>query len=383
VRRADNAAAVGLLVVASVAAFHVHRTVPWIPPGYVLALITLPFAAWWLARRTSWPGTWRFSGAAVVVVAVVALLPVPWMKMNLDRPPGTAWRLDGRLVINGVTADPPGSWYWLTAGRPPIVAEVVRSWIFSDDRAPANMHNGPRAHRPAIAEPAAAAVGLRRAGRRVEMGVTVEVTHPKAAHLPDHAVVAMLNGRELVSRTVWERAVDALDDRNTITTADGARYEFAGAVIPFSRVDVIDTAPNDLHVTVGGRLAQTLPGSWFRDLALGRSHGLMVALVSYVFASGDDLATGRAIAGTGTIRADGTVGPIGGLRSKATAARHVGADVLLYPAAQRAHLDGFRPGSMRLCAVDTLDDAIAALATRGDTARSPVSSARPASNQCS
>ena len=37
--------------------------------------------------------------------------------------------------------------------------------------------------------------------------------------------------------------------------------------MPFGRVDVIDTAPDDLDVTVGSRLAQTMPGSWFRDLA--------------------------------------------------------------------------------------------------------------------
>jgi PDZ domain-containing secreted protein len=306
------------------------------------------------------------------------------MKMELDQPPGTAWRLDGWLVIDGVTVDPPGSWYWLTAGRPPIVAEVVRSWFFDDDRAPASMRNGRRALRPAVAEPAAAAVGLRRAGRPVEMGVTVEVGLPRAAHLPDRAVVTMMNGRALTSRTVWESVVETLGDRNTITTANGARYEFAGAVLPFDRVDVIDITPRDLDVTVGGRLAQTVPGQWFRGLALGRSHGLMVALVSYVFASGDDLAAGRTIAGTGTIRADGAVGPVGGLRAKATAARHVGADVLLYPAAQRALLDGFRAGSMRVCAVTTLEEAIAALATSNDAVRSPARSARPPSSiRCS
>ena len=151
-------------------------------------------------------------------------------------------------------------------------------------------------------------------------------------------------------------------DRNTLTTADGDRYEFAGPRLPFRRVDVLDVPSDHLDVAVGGRLARTWPGSWFRDLALGSSHGLMVALVSYGYGSGEDLADGRAIAGTGTIRGDGSVGSIGGLWAKATAAREIGADVLLFPAQQASQLDGFDPGAMRLLPVASLDEAIDALA---------------------
>jgi hypothetical protein len=340
----------------------VHRRFPWIPWPYLGALVGLPVVAWRFASRRSSRPALRWSVPALALVAFVALLPVPWMKAELDNPPGTAWQLDGRLEIDGTTVDPPGTWYWLTAGRPPLVAEVVQSWLTHSPSPPLNLRDGRRALRPAVSEPAAAAVGLRAAGWPVELGVVIEVSDPIEASLPARTVIAVLNGLNLTSREVWDHAVVGLDDDlNTFTTRGGETFEFSGRVIPFRRVDVIDAPRGSLDVSVGGRLARTLPGAWFRNLAVGSSHGLMVALVSYVYASGDDLAAGRKIAGTGRIRGDGVVGSIGDLRSKAVAARDVGADVLLFPAHQAESLDGFDPGEMQLLPVATLADAIAAL----------------------
>jgi Lon protease (S16) C-terminal proteolytic domain len=353
---------VGLGVLAAVL---VHRRFPWIPLPYLLALVGLPAVAVVIARHAALPRPVRWGVPTVAALLFVALCPVPWMKAQLDRPPGSAWRLDDRLVINGTTIDPPGTWYWLTAGRPPMVAEVVASWLTHDADAPTSMHDGRRALRPAVTEPAAAAVGLRKAGWPVDFGVIVEVSDPIAIGLPDRAMVAAINGKDVTTRSSWDLAVAAMGDHNSVTTTDGDHYEFAGTRLPFRRVDVIDVAAAGLDVAVGGRLARTWAGSWFRDLALGSSHGLMVALVSYVYGSGEDLAAGRAIAGTGTIRGDGSVGSIGGLWAKATAARRIGADVLLFPAHQEAQLDGFDPGGMALIPVASLDEAITALEAGG------------------
>jgi hypothetical protein len=171
----------------------------------------------------------------------------------------------------------------------------------------------------------------------------------------------MINGLPLTTRETWVQAVDGLRDVNTFTTIGGDSFEFTGPRIPFRRVDVIDAPTDGFEAAVGGRWANTLVGSWYRDLALGSSHGLVIALASYVYGSGVDLAGGRTIAATGRIRGDGSVGAIGGLRAKATAAREVGADVLLFPVQQTMQLDGFDPGSMQLLPVASLDEAIAAL----------------------
>jgi hypothetical protein len=358
--RGRRAAGFVLLAVATVGAAVVQRRLPWIPSPYLAALVVVPVAGWRIVRARQLGSAWRALGAIVASATFAALLPVPWLQADLADPPGSAWRLDGRLEIDGEVIDPPGSWYWLTVGRPPIVAEVAWSWL-TDESAPATMHGGRRAKRPSIVEPAAAAVGLMRAGRAVELRLLVEATDPQVDGLPSRAVLATLNGTALSTREVWEHVVADLRERNMFTTVAGDAYEFSGASLPFGRIDVIDVPTDALDVAVGGRFARSLPGAWYRDLSLGASHGLMVALMTYAHAAGEDLAGGRTIAGTGTIRSNGTVGPITGLRAKASAARHVGADVLLFPADLAGQLAGFDPGDMALVPVRTLDEAIDAL----------------------
>ena len=363
--RLETAVVATVLMVAACGAALVHRQIPWISAVYLGALLSGPAALWWLVRWANWPRRWSRLAVALVTIAIVALLPVPWMRVPPDRAPGTAWRLDGRLVIDGVVIDPPGAWYWLTAGRPPIVAELVRGWLV-DDEVAMSMLDGRRASRPAVVEPAAAAAGLRRAGWPVSMGLTVEVSDPVSDHLPKRAVVDTLNGHIVSTRASWDAATAALSERNRFTDAHGLTYEFAGNQLPYRRADLIDTPRGAFEVAIGGRLARTVPGSWMRQLSLGSSHGLIVALVSYAYASGDDLAAGRTIAATGKIRGDGSVGSIGGLEAKAAAARDIGADVLVFPAAQHALLQGFDPGAMQLCPVSSLNEAIDAL-TRSAT----------------
>src|SRR5690606_21344120 len=116
----------------------------------------LPAIGWRTLVWKAAPRSVRWSVPPAVAVAFVALLPVPWMTASLADPPGSAWRLDGRVSINGDRVDPPGNWYWLTVGRPPIVAELVRGWIGRDPAGPpTSLVAGRRATRPAFSEPAA------------------------------------------------------------------------------------------------------------------------------------------------------------------------------------------------------------------------------------
>ncbi|WP_162941937.1 hypothetical protein [Desertimonas flava] len=280
-----------LLAASTTGAVALRRQLPWIPVAYLTVVIGAGTALWRFARWHSASRRWvRWPGLSLCGLVLVAMCPIPWLTANLAHPPGSAWRLDGNLTVDGHTVDPPGRWYWLTVGRPPLVAELVLGELFSDHAPAKDLRDGSHKRRPRYSEPAAAAVGLRQ------------------AH------------------------------------ADGA----------IERV-------GEVEAVVGGPWADTPIGRWWRDLGLGRSHGMMVALVTYADAEGIDLAHGRAIAGTGGINADGTVSTISGLVAKATAARRVGADVLLYPAAQSDELSGFAAGTMRLVPVRTLDDAIAAL----------------------
>jgi hypothetical protein len=356
-------AVLGAAVVASALA---RRQAPWISWIYLVALITLGGSIWALARWRPDPA--RRSRFIVMVAAatlLVALLPVPWMTAGLDQPPGTAWRLDGRLHVDGERIDPAGEWYWLTVGRPPLVAEVVAG-VVGIGPGTKSLVGGTVASRPEMNEPAAVAAGLRAAGRAVEFRLVVELSRPTVDGLPGHVEVATLNGIAATTRTDWERAVASLGARNTIVDTDGTSHEFRGRDLPFTRTDLLDVPVAAIDAVIGGRLARTPVGGWFRGLALGRSHGLMVALVTYAHVSGEDLAGGRVIAGTGGVRGDGAVVRIGGLRSKATAAVRLGADVLMVPAEQRHELDGLELGRTTVIAVSHLDEAIEALRHRAD-----------------
>lgn len=96
----------------------------------------------------------------------------------------------------------------------------------------------------------------------------------------------------------------------------------------------------------------------------GPSAGLMFALQAQDLLTDGDLTDGLIIAGTGTLTAEGSVGPIGGIPYKITAAHQAGAQLFLAPAgnyaaaAARARSLGT---TMKVVPVRTLNDAIRAI----------------------
>jgi PDZ domain-containing secreted protein len=299
----------------------------------------------------------------IVLVIVIAILPVPWLMASTSNPPGIAWRIDGRFLFDGEAIDPAGTWYALSAGRPPLVAEVVVSWLDPDVPSPRDLTRGSGFNSPSMAEPAAIAIGLVRAGREIEVTTVVEVSEPTIPGLPDTAQIARLNGQTITSQEEWSDALSHLGRVNELTTSSGAVHTFAGAELPYREV-VTMGFPIDASVSPTGWL-RYIPEDWYRNLTLGRSHGLILALAAYSHASGEDLAGGLVIAGTGAIRIDGTVSAIGGLAAKARAANRAGVDVFVYPASQRcqgeAIGESLREGAMTMYPVKTLDEAIGVL----------------------
>ncbi|MFJ2906783.1 S16 family serine protease [Streptomyces sp. NPDC091279] len=98
----------------------------------------------------------------------------------------------------------------------------------------------------------------------------------------------------------------------------------------------------------------------------GPSAGLMFTLgiidkLDSSGASHGGLTGGRAIAGTGTIADDGTVGAVGGVPLKTMAARRDGATVFLVPKAECADATSELPKGLRLIPVTTLKGAISSL----------------------
>jgi len=310
---------------------------------------------------------------------VVLLLPVPWLHLISEDPPGTVWRLDGRLEIDGEVIDPPGRWSWLAVGRPPLVGELLRDRLLGVDSGATDLRSGPVTRRPTLSEPAAVAVGLRHAGRELPLGVLVEVREPLLEGYPQAGLLDAINDAPLTDRQTWDEVSDgwvqdtgaaggsneagaALEPGLTFRFRGGQRFSAPGPGLPYEQVIVSPTAPDTLSAGITFAAARLIPGDAARNLSLGSSHGLMVALMAYAHGSGHDLAQGRHIAGTGGILGDGTVIRIGGLPAKARAANRSGADVLLVPRSQAALLDEVPLPGTTVVPVASLREAIEWLA---------------------
>jgi len=132
----------------------------------------------------------------------------------------------------------------------------------------------------------------------------------------------------------------------TATVTTGAAAEGGGSALG---VVVLQTpyAPFDVDIEV--------------DDVGGPSAGLMLTLGIIDMVGDTDLTGGAVVAGTGTIDADGAVGPIGGIPLKMVAAREIHAELFLVPADNCAEaVQNAQPG-LEMAKVATLDDALTAL----------------------
>ncbi|CAL4860036.1 S16 family serine protease [Microbacterium sp. MM2322] len=93
----------------------------------------------------------------------------------------------------------------------------------------------------------------------------------------------------------------------------------------------------------------------------GPSAGQMFALGIIDTLTPGELNGGKQVAGTGTIDATGTIGPIGGIRQKLYGAVDAGATYFLAPDKNCDEVVGHIPGDLRVIPVSTLDDSLTAL----------------------
>jgi Lon-like protease len=98
----------------------------------------------------------------------------------------------------------------------------------------------------------------------------------------------------------------------------------------------------------------------------GPSAGLMFSLAIYDTLTEGSMTGGSAVAGTGTINPDGTVGPIGGIDQKIAAAREADADLFLVPADNCDDAYESPQGDMELVRVATMREAVDALEAHAD-----------------
>ncbi len=97
----------------------------------------------------------------------------------------------------------------------------------------------------------------------------------------------------------------------------------------------------------------------------GPSAGLEFALSIVDQLTAGELTGGQKVAVTGTIELDGSVGPVGGIPQKTVTVRRAGASLFLVPKDQVGEAQAKAGEGIEVVGVDTLDEAIQALAARG------------------
>ncbi|MFT3862518.1 PDZ domain-containing protein [Micropruina sp.] len=336
--------------------------------------------------------TWTAAVSAVLFVAlaaVVSLVPVPFVSWSPGATVNLFEAVDGqpRVDIQGVETYPTTGQlrlttvsvtrvdsrltlpeallsYWLSA-REVLPREAVYPAGVSTDEIQAR-----EAQSMDNSQSAAVAAGLRAAGEKVveyPMVQAVSNGSPADGKLKPGDFIVRIDNKVVSTIDAVRRAIQSHEVGQAIVFTVLRDGQQATETVTGVASNTNPTSPVvGINLAVGYSYEPTVV---FRiDAGIGGpSAGLMFALAVYDLVTPADLIAGRAVAGTGTITGDGTVGAIGGIQEKIAGAEAAGATIFLVPA---ANCDDVRELStpVRLVRVETLAQAITALRTLSDPA---------------
>jgi len=207
-----------------------------------------------------------------------------------------------------------------------------------------------------------------------------ELGYDVGAKLSVHSVIdgsaadGVLEEGDLILSADGEEVTDATSLRTVINDGGGAPVELVierdGAQQTVSITPKASTADGQTTWLIGVTLITDYDFPIDVTIQLnnvgGPSAGMMFALGIIDTLTPGELNGGEQVAGTGTITADGTVGPIGGIRQKMWGAVDAGAEWFLAPDANCDEVVGHVPGDLRVFSVKTLDDSLKVLQTVSD-----------------
>lgn len=147
-------------------------------------------------------------------------------------------------------------------------------------------------------------------------------------------VIIGLNGNVLTSVKEFNEQMKELipgNETSVTLVRDGQKLTLTAE----SRSNQEDPTRAMFGITIQDDLEYDIPGTvnFHRYLVHegGPSHGAMLALTLIDQLTPGGVTYGNTVAGTGTIRPDGTVGPVGGVRQKAYTVYRTGVDVFFVP----------------------------------------------------
>lgn len=343
-----------------------------------------------MTRRTAALAT---AGGLLIALLVVALtVPLPYVVMSPGVTENTLGRFDGKPVvtIRGHKTYPTSGHLDLTtvsvttAEFSPRLYAVVDAWVSGDQIVlPRDVVYPPEKSVAQVnqqnetdmldSQSIAVGVGLEQAGIDA-IKVRVTGTTPEAPAdgvLEKGDVITSVDGDPVKAAADAVAAISALapgsDVRVGITRDDRSRtvdlvtgkdpQDPAKSKVGAGLLDDFDP-PFDVNIELGQQIG-------------GPSAGMMFSLAIYDKLTPGALTGGTFVAGTGTISADGIVGPIGGVQQKIAGAYASGATVFLVPAGDCEEAAGSNlVDDIELIKVATIDEAIKALeaVTAGDDA---------------
>lgn len=208
-------------------------------------------------------------------------------------------------------------------------------------------------------------LALRQLGYQVPVRVTVDSV---PADSPSHGLI---KAGDIIT-AVNGQSVDSIQTlRAMVQNSDAGQL-----VISFERDGVPATVRVTPRLVDGVRRISVYSYDDFKfpvDIKLqldqvgGPSGGLIFALGVYDKLTPGALTNGELVAGTGTVARDGSVGPIGGIRQKMTAAVRSGASWFLAPAGNCTEVAGHIPKGLTVIKISNFSQAVKAVQQIGKT----------------
>jgi len=184
--------------------------------------------------------------------------------------------------------------------------------------------------------------------------VQPEMGFPAYGVLKAGDVITEVNGQPVTSQAGLTKLIYAHPAGSTLTltiTRDGQSHQVQ-----------VGTRQSGGHPVMGVQITEEYKFPFQVKISVGDiggpSAGVMFALGIIDKLTKMNLTSGRFIAGTGEIEANGKVDPIGGIQQKMIGARNAGATIFLTPAANCADAKGAVPAGLRLVKVSTLNQAV-------------------------
>jgi Lon-like protease len=309
---------------------------------------------------------------SILLIAVVAILPVPYVVLSQGPALNTLSAPDGKplIQITGRTTYPTKGGLFLTTvsvlggPRPVTLPTVLRGWLDPDESVvpveavfppgqTAQQADQQTRQEMTDSQTSATAAALQELGIpiRVSVGSLVDGV-PAARVLKAGDELLSVQGRAVTGYSSLRAAVTGVAAGKSVTV----QLRRGGAE---QTVQVPTTKDQAGKTALGVVPHYTFPFTvriQIDDIG-GPSAGTMFALGIIDKLTPGALTGGQQIAGTGEISPDGSVAPIGGIAEKMIGARRVGARWFLAPADNCQEVVGHVPDGLRVVRMSTLHGA--------------------------